>query len=121
MLLGAVSDGLKRGESVRKTIYDLSGGDVRLALRYQNKYRNIKNRDKSVVNDKSAQYRQLSEKINGLIERIGADLRKENAILKERINALTAENKRLKREKAQSILSDFFVTETIENKIKNGK
>lgn len=40
-----------KGNSVRKTIYDLSDGDAKLALRLQNKYRSTLVHHKSLVRD----------------------------------------------------------------------
>lgn len=108
-LVDGVENGLRAGKSVRKTVFELAGGDAGLALRYQNKYRNVKKRrDMSVAGDKDGAYRLLADRINGLIERIGADIRAENARLKKSIAALTEENLRLKAEKDKSNAASFF-------------
>ncbi|MBP5176994.1 MAG: hypothetical protein ILP02_00240, partial [Clostridia bacterium] len=74
-----------------------------------NKYRNLKKkRDMSVAGNKDDAYRLLADRINGLIERIGADISAENARLKNSIAALTEENLRLKAEKDKSNAASFF-------------
>ncbi len=99
----------KRGEgfSVRSIINELSGGDVKLALRYQNKYRSalakgrikspVRERDKTIdgVKFSEATILKLKKDINALMERVSASLRKENDFLKSRIDFLEKENLRL--------------------------
>ncbi len=103
-----VTEGVKKGKSVRKTVYALAGGDEKLALRYQNKYRNMKKlRDE--ITDSDDIYASLTEKINGLVERIGLSLRRENEKLKKRIFELKTENEALKRGDNRSAVKEFFV------------
>lgn len=102
-----------QGKSVRRAIIDLSCGDEKTILRYQNKYRNLilKNRPlvervvekvrqkginlvspyKKTVNDVMLLNR-LKNEINLLFGRISEDLRKENYSLKKRIEMLESEN-----------------------------
>ncbi|MBQ7348428.1 MAG: hypothetical protein IJW47_00395 [Clostridia bacterium] len=112
--------GLKEHRSVRGAISELSGGDAKLSLRYQNKFRNaLKNKQKllkeiieeleeqghKVVLPKSqkestvsdTQIAKLKKEINDLFERVGEKLKSENRYLKERVLALENENLRLKR------------------------
>ena len=109
-----------KGNSVRSTITKMANGDISLALRLQNKYRNsIKNNKdlvekvikeinasglvatpfKSQIESKSylkeEQLSRLKKEIDGLIEKISFKLKKENAYLKERISFLELENLRL--------------------------
>ena len=79
----AVEEGVKKGASVRHTLMLLAHGDAKLALRYQNKYRNIqKSKNAPISRNKDKQYELLASKINDLIERIGKELREENERLK---------------------------------------
>ena len=110
-----------QGKSVRSAINLLSNGDAKLALRYQNKYRNfiknkktelisllkeikkekgivveIENQEKQVCFNE-IQLKRLKSEINGLVNRISIDLQKENQALRERINFLQNENLKLNR------------------------
>lgn len=110
-----------QGKSVRSTIMQMADGDGKVALRYQNKYRNaIKNKpeliealmqelkgqgldvsqlslDKSSKEnqDNSNLIDQLKKEIDGLVMKIAQKIRKENIFLKERVSALEKENLRL--------------------------
>ena len=108
------------GRSVRGAIMELSGGDGKTALRFQNKFRNaIKNkpeliesilgemkmegktvsftqeivRAEDVVSE--VQFRRLKSEINGMVSRIASKIRKENEYLKERVGVLERENLKL--------------------------
>ena len=106
------------GKSVRGAIMDLSNGDGKVALRFQNKYRNaIKNKPELVddvikelkickkdvsVPDREesgllseTQFKKLKGEINNLVAKIALKEKKENALLKERIAVLEKENLRL--------------------------
>ena len=109
----------QKGRSVRSEIMLLANSDAKLALRYQNKYRNaIKNKPelinqivleinkennantdivgapiKSIVSKE--QFEKLKNQIDSLVLRISSSLRKENACLKERIKILEGENLKL--------------------------
>lgn len=110
----------QNGKSVRSTIMDLSSGDGKVALRYQNKYRNaIKNKPllisqiieeikkeghvikiedekqskQSVISN--AQFEKLKNEIDNLANRLSAKLKKENEYLKQRIGVLENENLKL--------------------------
>ena len=110
-----------QGKSVRSIILDMANGDSRLALRYQNKYRNaLKNKPNSISvaverlrsagNDVSfllnkkptqivsdSQIGVLKKEINDLFDRVSIKLKCENQRLKDRIVALENENIRLRR------------------------
>ena len=110
-----------QGKSVRNAINILANGEAKLALRYQNKYRNfIKTKreelnllieeikkEKGVTIEletiKTQEYfnefqlKRLKTEINGLVSKISQDLQKENQMLKERINFLQSENLKLNR------------------------
>mgnify|MGYP006934498708 CR=1 FL=1 len=49
-MLCEIEGKLSEGKSIRKACYELAGGDVELMLRYQNKYRAIKNANKDINN-----------------------------------------------------------------------
>ncbi len=107
-----------QGKSVRKAVNELSKGDLKLALRYQNKFRNVQKDQKTVseiveeikketgkeVTVKKPQikeyfsefqFERLKSEINGLVEKISYKTKKENEFLKERISSLEFENLRL--------------------------
>ena len=106
------------GRSVRSAIMEMAKGDGKLALRYQNKFRNaMKNKRSlilklseelclsspikenngenitSIVSDN--QFNKLKAEINGLVGRISVKIRRENQYLKQRIATLERENLKL--------------------------
>ena len=115
-LLKKILTGLTLGKPVRRTISELTD-DSRLALRYQNKYRNMlrfeKDKVKEVAEEIKSEYgrcydpygpkredatlMRLKNEINDLYERIAKEVRVENQRLKERLGTLEQENARLKR------------------------
>ncbi len=105
-LIQTVDKARAQGRSVRSVINEMSNGDVKLALRYQNKYRSAltKQRENDKLNSgaiidgvnfSKATVIKLKKEINGLIEKIALSLRKENSHLKSRIDFLEKENFRL--------------------------
>ncbi len=109
-----------KGLSVRSEIMRLSNGDGKIALRYQNKYRNaIKNKPqliKEIIDELSLsgikvvlekkenrvyeniteeQFDRLKTEINNLVGRISIKTQKENEFLKQRIIQLEKENLKL--------------------------
>lgn len=103
------------GKSVRRAIAEISP-DQKTALRYQNKYRNMLVNDRSVVESVVAEIKRergecfdpykkvesdvllnrLKYEINALYERVWANLRKENAALKSKVERLEKENAELR-------------------------
>jgi len=89
-----------QGVSVRRAVLNLSGGDDKLMLRYQNKYRNVAAKEpqriEAIINaqkfgEKDTAKRAVEEKINDLYDGLCADLKAE-------IERLTAVIKRLRDE-----------------------
>ena len=91
-----------KGISVRRAISNLSGGDDKLMLRLQNKYRNVLKKEPERIEaiaaelgldntEKSFAQRKLESEINALYERLAAALKADN-------EKLAAENAALKRE-----------------------
>lgn len=110
----------QKGKSVRSTIMELSNGDGKIALRYQNKYRNaLKNKpqlifeiieelkengnkiDHEIVENNckyfipDQQFNRLKGEIDNLVSKISIKIRRENQYLKERICTLENENLKL--------------------------
>ena len=106
----------QKGKSVRQAILFLTKGNDKLALRYQNKYRNfIKakpeivreilgelNCDKNIFSKieikdiiPQSTFERLKKEINLLFERVSKKLKKENEELKERVAFLKLENLKL--------------------------
>ena len=114
-------------ELITSVVKEITGGDAKKSLRFQNKYRGImKNKPELIESvrkelaaqgelplrtyDKRAfkvvsrgtgalpetQLRRLKAEINGLMMRVAAGIRKENAVLKDKLAALEIENLRLK-------------------------
>lgn len=115
-----------QGKSVRRAIIDLSGGDEKTILRYQNKYRNLILKDRPLVEGVVEKVRKkginlvspykktvndvmlinrLKSEINLLVGRISEDLRKENYSLKKRIEMLESENATLLALKDKAVIS----------------
>lgn len=95
----------QKGISVRRAVLNLSGGDDKLMLRYQNKYRNVLTKQperieklmRSIGFDKNDGVRtRLEEEINGLYDRLAESLKDENRKLTALIKKLTDENALLK-------------------------
>jgi hypothetical protein len=93
------------GISVRRAVLNLSGGDDKLMLRYQNKYRNVLSKDparlKRLMEEcgltpKDEERAKIEEQINGLYDRLAGSLKRENSRLTEVVGKLTRENTLLK-------------------------
>lgn len=105
-MLKAILTQKSKGISVRRAVLNLSGGDDKLMLRYQNKYRNVLTKQPERIerlmrecglNSKSDKARKkLEEEINGLYDRLASGLKAENKRLTEVIKKLTDENSLLK-------------------------
>lgn len=120
LLVKTILLGQRDGRSARGVIMELAKGDGKIALRYQNKFRNaVKNKPKMIaeivselkIKDKSmpenvvqseipafiseAQFSRIKNEINGLVGRIALKTKRENQRLKERVEILERENLRL--------------------------
>lgn len=91
-----------KGISVRRAVLNVANGDDKLMLRYQNKYRNVMNKQPERIerlmrecgldggNDENR--RRIEEEINGLYDRLASNLKEENKRLTTLIKRLTDEN-----------------------------
>ncbi len=97
-LLEKVIEGRKRGLSVRRSISEASGGDEKLMLRMQNKYRNLLKKQPERV-EKAAKaagmttvnpflQKRLEREIDALYARIAEELKRENERLKAELEEL---------------------------------
>ncbi len=134
-LIDKILNGKRQNKSVRRVISELSGGDEKLSLRYQNKYRNILKNDPELI-DKTATemgvalpagpsgadvkvpdiiMKQLKTSINKLVDNISRSVRDENVELKRKADLLEQENRALteilKRYNAESFSADRIVTQ----------
>ena len=100
-LLEKVIEGRKRGLSVRRSIMEAAGGDEKLMLRMQNKYRNLLKKQPERV-EKAAKdagvteinpflQRRLEREIDALYARIAEELKRENERLRKEIERLKGE------------------------------
>ncbi len=89
-----------RGVSVRKAVLNLADGDDRLMLRYQNKYRNVLNKQPERIEKIMREYepakaqdrKKLEDEINGLYDRLALSLKEENKRLSDTCRRLSDEN-----------------------------
>ncbi len=89
----------KKGYSVRRSIMNVCGGDERLMLRMQNKYRNllkkqperIQSAAKAAGIEEDFLRRKLEKEIDALYSRLALELRSENARLKSELEKLRKE------------------------------
>ncbi len=131
LLLRKILTGATFGKSVRRAIYEMTD-NPKLALRYQNKYRNLLKFDRQrvlrirqeIIEDYGKCYEpykqkdgedlsliKLKQEINVLYDKIASGVKQENKELRERVKLLENENSRL-----QSLLNangknsakDFF-------------
>jgi hypothetical protein len=130
-LLEAVLKGVTFGKSVRKVIMEISS-DEKMALRYQNKYRNLLKLEKDRVlkvcqqikeqygrcynpyeNKKTEDFNlaRLKKEINALYERVSQRVKSENEKLKEKLNFYEQENVKLKNaleQEKKSHVNEYF-------------
>lgn len=96
-----------KGVSVRRAVLNLSGGDDKLMLRYQNKYRNVLTKQPErierlmrecglTVGNTDEARKKLEDEINGLYDRLASSLKEENKRLTAVIKKLTDENSLLR-------------------------
>ena len=99
-LLRAILTEKSKGISVRRAVLNLAGGDDRLMLRYQNKYRNVlakqPERIEKLMEESGGAKRRVERAIDGLYDRLALSLRRENARLRAKVKKLCEENSRLK-------------------------
>lgn len=129
-LMSKIKEGVASGKSVRNVVNELAKGDVKVALRYQNKYRNllvknpelarnIKQKCQQVKKDIQKPYQvpttmlnRLKKEIDSLIGKIALKEKKENDYLKKRIAFLESENLKLSKliygGSVESRALDFF-------------
>lgn len=95
----------QRGISVRRAVLNISGGDDKLMLRYQNKYRNVLTKQPERIerlmrecglSERDDVREKLEQEINGLYDRLAASLKEENKRLTQVIKRLSDENSLLK-------------------------
>lgn len=100
-MLKAILTQKSKGISVRKAVLSLSGGDDKLMLRYQNKYRNVLTKQPERIErlmrecglaDTDEARKKLEDEINGLYDRLASSLKDENKRLTAVIKKLTDEN-----------------------------
>ncbi|MDE6442586.1 MAG: hypothetical protein K2L12_07555 [Clostridia bacterium] len=104
-ILRAIITQKSKGVSVRRAVLNLSHGDDKLMLRYQNKYRNVLSKQperieklmrECGIDDGDGARKRLEEEINGLYDRLAESLKEENKKLAAVIKKLTDENALLK-------------------------
>lgn len=104
-MLKAILSQKSRGISVRKAVLNLSGGDDKLMLRYQNKYRNVLAKQPEKIeklmkecglNSSDEARKKLEDEINDLYDRLAGGLKDENKRLTQVIKHLSDENSLLK-------------------------
>lgn len=94
-----------KGVSVRRAVLNLSEGDDKLMLRYQNKYRNVVSKQPERVekimrecglDDGGDVKKKIEDEINGLYDRLAQSLKEENKKLTALLKKLSDENSLLK-------------------------
>ena len=105
-MLKAILTQKSKGISVRRAVLNLSNGDDKLMLRYQNKYRNVLSKQPERIeklkkecgidsNTDDARVK-IEDEINALYDRLASSLKEENKRLTAIIKKLTDENALLK-------------------------
>lgn len=101
VILKAILKERSRGVSVRRAVLNLAGGDDKLMLRYQNKYRNVLLKQPERIRKlmSEAGYpvtdggrKAIEDKINSLYDELNEGLKAENKRLTAVIKKLTDEN-----------------------------
>lgn len=116
-LLTLILTGVASGKSVRNVVSSLASNSEKLALRYQNKYRNLLRDKKNLVlevasniKDKNGnavnpykesklleEKEKIESEIDSLLKRLYYELKSENNKLKDKVLYLEKENEKLKR------------------------
>lgn len=104
-ILKAILTEKSKGVSVRRAVLNLSGGDDKLMLRYQNKYRNVlakqPQRIEAIMKDCGLdtapdERKRIEDKINELYDNLTSSLKEENQRLTKLVQRLCDENRLLK-------------------------
>ena len=105
-MLKAVLEQKAKGVSVRRAVLNLAGGDDKLMLRYQNKYRNVLTkqperieklmRECGIGGGVDEARKKIEDEINGLYDRLAKSLKEENKRLLSVVKKLTDENSLLR-------------------------
>ena len=104
-ILRAILTEKSKGISVRRAVLNLAGGDDKLMLRYQNKYRNVlckqpariqKMMDECGMGEEAR--RRVEREIDGLYDRLAKSLKEENARLQDKVRRLSDENALLRQQ-----------------------
>ena len=105
-ILKKILEQKSKGVSVRRAVLNLSGGDDKLMLRYQNKYRNVISkqpervekilRENGIENGGDEIRKRIEDEINGLYNRLAQSLKEENKKLTALLKKLTDENSLLR-------------------------
>ena len=104
-ILKAILMQKSKGISVRRAVQNLSGGDNKLMLRYQNKYRNVLTKQPERIeklmkecglNSTDEARVKLENEINDLYDRLASGLKEENRRLTQVVKRLSDENSLLK-------------------------
>lgn len=84
---------------MRRAVLNLAGGDDKLMLRYQNKYRNVLTKQPDRMQQlmrecgvEDGARRRVEKEIDGLYDRLASSLREENERLQATVKRLTEEN-----------------------------
>ena len=115
-LLYLIAKGVAQGKSVRKTILELSNGSEKLALRYQNKFRNLVKQNSPLLaivtkkveeetgvkvffkkSKKSKEQKLIESKINQMLDDIIKSTNEKNRLLQLEKDKLERENLLLKK------------------------
>lgn len=100
-ILKAILMQKSKGVSVRRAVLNIAGGDDKLMLRYQNKYRNVMAKQperierlmrESGYEIKEEEQKAIEDRINLLYDELNASLKEENKRLTAVIKRLTDEN-----------------------------
>lgn len=105
-ILKKILEQKSKGVSVRRAVLNLSGGNDKLMLRYQNKYRNVLSkqpervekimRENNISGGGDEIRKKIEDEINGLYNRLASSLKEENKKLTALLKKLTDENSLLR-------------------------
>ncbi|MCH5148055.1 MAG: hypothetical protein J1G05_01660 [Clostridiales bacterium] len=105
-ILKRILEQKSKGVSVRRAVLNLSGGNDKLMLRYQNKYRNVLSkqpervekimRENNISGGGDEIRKKIEDEINGLYNRLASSLKEENKKLTALLKKLTDENSLLR-------------------------